>query len=87
MTNETMLPLSEEQMQKCWSDIDAAERVRKTYETWWDANIDAYSPKVDQRPQSLRRRHQHQPRLHARVDRRSRSCSSSRPRSTSSLPR
>ena len=54
MPNEqtSILPLTEDQTQKWWSDIEAAERVRKQHETWWNANLEAYSPKVTKDPKA-----------------------------------
>lgn len=46
----TQLPLTPEDMQRWYSDIEAGERVRKQYEPWWLENIKKYSPPVDTDP-------------------------------------
>lgn len=45
-----VLPLTDEQMNAWWSEIDAAERVRQSYEKWWEANLEAYCPKPSKDP-------------------------------------
>ena len=46
------LPVTSDELQRWWSDIDAAEVIRKQHETWWEANLDAYSPKVTKDPKA-----------------------------------
>jgi hypothetical protein len=46
------LPLTETQMQEWWSEIDRSERVRKEWEKWWEANLDAYAPKPTKDPKT-----------------------------------
>lgn len=38
--------------QEWWSEIDAADRAMKPWVEWWQANLDAYSPKVTRSPKT-----------------------------------
>ena len=51
-TTGGILPLSEDELQRWWGEVDAAERVRKEHEKWWDANLEAYSPRVTRDPKA-----------------------------------
>ncbi len=52
MPNEN-IPMTEDQMQSFWSEIESAERVRKEWEKWWEANLEAYSPKPTKDPKAF----------------------------------
>ena len=46
------MPMTAERLAKWWTEIDAGLKVRREWERWWEANLDAYAPSRSKDPKA-----------------------------------